>query len=130
MAITFDKIGTEEFISLDGDIDVQKPTLSEITRPAVDGRAWRDEGERANIVTLSGVVDVDGGSAADTKMTTYSNMIGTTVSIRLRGQTRTNYLVVDVITTGRKALATAAGGVTAGTYLVSTEWTLTRSGVD
>lgn len=132
MAITWDQIGSESFIKLDGDIDVQKLTLEEVTRPAADGRAFRKDGEHCDIFTLRGLAEVATGAAADTKITTYSNMIGTNVSIILRGQTRANYLVVNVVTVARKALANSAGGPSGGLglYLIESEWTLTRSGVE
>lgn len=130
MAITWDQIGSEYFIALAGELDPIKATLREITRPSVDGRAFRQEGDRSTIFELRGIRDVASGSAADTLITTYKAMIGSTVSIVLRGQTRANYLVVDVETVSRKAVTSSAGGVGVGTgaYLVESRWTLTRSG--
>lgn len=130
MAITFDSIGGNSFIRLDGDIDVNKADLRECTRPGVDGRAFRKLGKRSETVELTGITDVLDDATAGSVFAVYSALVGTTQSIVKCGVIHADYLVNNVRVLGRKKVEQSRGGTLGGgaTYLVESVWTLTKAG--
>lgn len=136
MPITHDQIGSFYFVQLDGDLDPDGQTVEENTRPAVDGRAFRELGERGDETTLFGVALVETSSEAKTIRENYKAIQSTIVSIIRNEQTHTNYLILNVGDFRRQQVGAQAGGVlsdgttaTAATHwLVTSRWTVVYAG--
>ena len=128
MAITWDQIGSQQFLRVDAGLINARTHFEDVTRPAVDGRAFRLLGIHGVEQKLQAVVDVASRSAANTAMTTYRGMIGDNVTIKQHGQDRTNFKILSVIETAGKQLATGTGGVNGGNYLLATTWTVVHKG--
>jgi hypothetical protein len=124
MAITYDQIGAQSCIRLDGDLSQPGTELGDVTRGGVDGVAFKSMGARGRPVRLSGRVDVTSLSGADTLLATYAAMKGTVVTVRLRTQSRTNYIVLEADVTERMTCTNGTGGVAGGSILVFSEWVL------
>ena len=130
MSVTFDAIGAEQFIRLDGDLDAVKPMLQEVSRPGVAGRAFRQLGNKSEIVQLRSIVDVASDAAAALAIATYTAMIGTVVTVVKANVANTNWLVLNVRVLGRYRVTTTAGGVmgSGAQFMVEAEWSLTKAG--
>lgn len=129
MAIVFDQIGEQQFIRLDGDIDVKGETLVDITRPGADGSAYKKFGKRGKVTRLRGVADFASAAAADAAHDTYKAMIATLVTIKKNGINRVNYIVLDVRPERDPVVATAIGGLVGGNHMVRSEWDVQYAGV-
>lgn len=131
MPITYDSIGWQTFIRLDGDLDAVKPMLQEVSRPGVAGRAFRQVGNKSEFVQLRSIVDVASDAAAALSISTYTSMIGSIVAVVKCGVASTDWLVCNVRQLERKRVTTTSGGVlgSGGQYVVEAEWTLTKAGV-
>jgi hypothetical protein len=129
MAVLWDKIGALEFIRLSDDVAIPYQHIEEITRHAVDGRAWRKLGIKGDPFELRGLTNVTTKSAADALHDTYAALIGTVVSVRRVDITRTNFLVLDARVTSRRGGGVSVGGPSAGgAILVESMWRLCSQG--
>lgn len=128
MAHTWDKIGSLEFIELQGDLSEPGIEVEEITRPWVDGVAFRRMGTRGRPMQLRGLVDVANAAAADALLDTYKALQGTLVTIRMKTVNRANYIVLNVEILGRRKVSTVSGGTTSGVWLVESGWTVQYAG--
>jgi hypothetical protein len=123
MSSISDGTTTTSFISLGGGQPQGNGLmLAEISRPGVDGRAFREEQTRSQPFSLEGHRDVDNLAACktlyDTMVTAYQGKVVTVVDDY--GATHTNLACLAVIRVDARKLITAVGGVSAskGAYLV------------
>jgi hypothetical protein len=128
MAITWDQIGAALFNELRGSLSPEANTLEEITRPAVDGRAFRFQGQRGEIRQLQGFVDQATTVAAAASQATYRSMVGTLVSIILAGVTYNNYLILNVENMDIEVYGNAVGGQADGAVGLFSTWTVVYGG--
>lgn len=127
--MALDIIGSVSFIRLSGDVQAKGYEMAEITRQGVNGRAFRLLGQRVPIVQLQGVADVAAESTGDTLVATYHGMRGTVQAVTLHGQSRGNFLILEVQVTDRRTGKLAVGGLANGVHLIRSTWTLTAAGV-
>ena len=59
---------------------------------------------------------------------TYAALVGTVVTVTIRGQAQADVLVLAAEVTARKQLAAASGGIAAGTWLVESQWLVQYAG--
>src|SRR6185437_4330345 len=122
MTGTTESIGDTFFIRLEGDIDPPGMQTTDITRPGVDGRAFRQDAYRGNPFDLQGIVDTDDPTDL---LNAYGSMKGSIVTIQHGGGTYTNYLVIDAKPDGaRQYVANPIGGINGGHWIVKSVWTL------
>jgi hypothetical protein len=101
--------------------------VEDITRPEIDGHAFRRLGKRGAAVQVTTEVDT---ANATTALAAYRALIGTLVSVvRSDGATVTQVLVQDVTGVHTKKLTGAAGGVNGGNWLLTAQWTLLPTAV-
>jgi hypothetical protein len=103
MALSPDSIGDFEFVSLDGDIPAPILTSVEITRPGVDGVAYKTLGVRGAISTLQGFT-VAGPTAdeAEGLRTGYAGMVSSVQTVIMRGETYSTIYIKDAAIKRRK----------------------------
>ncbi|MCO6456791.1 MAG: hypothetical protein J5I93_15945, partial [Pirellulaceae bacterium] len=126
------KIGDQYFTALEGPMDPTGVQLMEITRPGVNGVAYKQLGSRGRPSQLRGLALVSSQSAAATLITTYKSLIGTTVTIVHRGQNWTPFLVLDVMLADQPrtspqsvgGISSAGSDVTGAAVIVETVWTV------
>jgi len=119
-----DSIGFANFISVEGEPDARGLVLQEITRPGVDDRAFIKLGLRGSIYELTGKVDAVSAFVATALHATYKGYIGSTVNVVIHGQTYYYQAIINVRINEIKQLGNAVGGLTSGTFLVTSTWTL------
>ena len=115
------KIGDYEFITIGGSLQGTAESLQEITRPGVDGHAYRKAGKRGRVSELNPVVDV--ASAADAAALVV-NVLALVAADPLtiyddQGQSLSNVKVVSADHLRTQTVATPVGGVNGGDHLVS-----------
>ena len=124
-----DSIASAVFIRLDGDVEGKGMELSEITRPGVNGRAWKQEGVRGKPFELTGTVDVVSFAAADATISYYLGLQGSVVSFVQNSLSYSNFLVLSVSNCHKTPLGTAVGGINGGSVLLTSRWSLCYAGV-
>jgi hypothetical protein len=125
----YDSIGGITLISLtNGDLDPAGTTVEDITRPGLDGVAYRQLGSRGEVTQLTAIVDCLGSSAADAMLSSLKGLQGTIVSIVMRGLTYNNFLVVNFMPVSRHIVGSPVGGVCSGNWLVTGKFTLRYAG--
>lgn len=121
-------IGAYNFVTLKGEINPGSGhQMEEITRPGVDGVAFRRIGRRGFPFKVQSMVDVATDSAAAALLSSYKALQGTVVSLTDEtGQVWNNIVVLNVRPAGRKYVVAKSGGLDAGQtgYLVRCEWML------
>ena len=122
-------IGVFNFVTLKGGVHPPGQTLGEITRPRVDGEAYRRSGIRGNTFTLTSQVDVDSEVEAKAEIEGYKAIQATLQTVvDSSGQTWTNVVIVRVDPQSRKKIEGAVGGLsTLKGYFVTAQWTLKMS---
>lgn len=96
--------------------------LQDITRPGVDGIAYRKVGKRGRPFTMESVVDVANAAAVTTAIANYKALQGTLVTVvENNGQTWTNVAVLNVRPAEPQKVLTATTG---SDYLLRATWTL------
>jgi hypothetical protein len=118
MALTFDSIGGYPFISLEGDLNPSGMKLEPITRPGVDGVAYRETAQHPDPTELVSFYDALDWDDADGAIANYKAMQGTSQTIVMRGKTYSNYWILDVAKFRRKAVVGAVGGTQRGSVLL------------
>lgn len=121
-------ITTLSFISLEGELDGSGTMLTEITKPAADGRAFRIVGTKGSEFRLLSTVDVANAAGASYIMGVYKTFMGDICSITIRDVTEYYYSCLMVKPLLRRRLASSKGGLVDGLYLVQAEWTFVYSG--
>ena len=124
-------IGGNSVLTLRGEFQTLAQTLEPITRPNIDGVAYRVVGQRGGPFRMLSIVDVDDDAAAEALADTYKALIGTLVTVLDdHGQTHTNIVVLDSRILRKQPVKQAGGGLsTSQGYLVTTVWTLEESNV-
>lgn len=111
MAITPDKVGSF-FLNTDQGASVP-PQLSQIlvdiSRPGVDGSAYRKESKKSPIVQWQNLIAVTSSGTIETAAQAIADLVGTVVTLRYRTQSYTNYLVVHAEVGSAKLVATTVG---------------------
>lgn len=123
-----DTIGSQNFIALYGALNGAGYEVENITNPNINGNAFRYLGARALPAELAGVVDATDSSTAHGLVTTYAAMRGTLVTITKDSVSYATHLILDVKVTEIKAGVTAAGGISGGSWLVRSQWTVQYAG--
>jgi hypothetical protein len=118
--ITNEANGTHnvEFIALSGPFQRFAPSVREITRPGVDGQAYRLEGKRAKPFVIKAVRDASVATDTGVAMTIeelvqkVADFQGNLCTVKDEfGHDWTNVLVVDVTLTGDRPLGASVGGL-------------------
>jgi hypothetical protein len=114
-------IDSIEFINMSGARPhAPAPRYAEITRPTVDGHAFKALGDRSQRVSLQTVVDV---SNVSTFEAAARELIGSQVSILTpEGQTFSSCFIWDVTIVSAQRVLTPVGGVSGGAWIVSALW--------
>ncbi len=115
-----------EFLSLRGEVQTPGQIVEDITRPGVDGHAWRRAGLRGRPFDLVGERDVSNASAAKSDMLAMQSMRGRVVTLYdENGSYYGEVTCLDVEKLGEKRIAGAIGGITSNaTILLSVRFTL------
>ena len=119
------QIGSIEFIRMQGAIDPGiGETLREITRPGVNGVAYRKEGIRGESFRLNTDADFASAGAAKTHKETCQSMQGEIYDIiDDHGQTWEDFIVLSVIPYQTSEVKNRQGGSGSGDgYLVRQVW--------
>jgi hypothetical protein len=123
-----ESIGGITVIALkEGDLDPAGITVEDITRPGLDGVAYRQLGTRGETTQLTAIVDCLGPSGADAMLSAMKGLQGTIVTIIMRGMTYNNFLVVNFTPISRHACI-GLGGVTDGNWLVMGKFNVRYAG--
>lgn len=119
-------IGGYTQITIRGAVDTGAgENLENITRPHVDGIAFRKIGKRGRPVEVVTVVDVASGSAAKTEFENYEALQGTLITVvDDAANSWANVAVLSVHRAGIRAVTTPVGGVRGGAWLLRCRWTL------
>ena len=110
-------VGTENFITLRGEVLPKSAQSLEITRPNVDGVATKLVGTKGEQFQLVGVADVALGApfatTLKTKMEAYMALAGTLVTVvDDHGVSWTNIHILRVARPRARAIVTSTGGLT------------------
>lgn len=130
MAIDHDRIGNEPFVRVNEAPDLPRYVLEDITRPGVNGRAFREMAIQAQPFPLPAVRDCASVNQARALYLAYRNMIRQVVTVRYRGETFANFLVLDVRLAGIQKFANAVGGVGSGSVWLGVEFVMVNLGVE
>ena len=124
-------IGGYSMLTIRGEFQSLGQTVEPITRPNIDGEALRIVGQRGQPFVMRSLVDVDDAAAAETEAGIYKGLQGTLVTIvDDHGQTHTNVAVLAVRVMRKRAVKTAAGGLsTSQGYLVTAIWVLQETNI-
>jgi hypothetical protein len=120
--MSFDSIGGISVIGLYGDLAPQGQKSKEISRESVDGRAWLLTSNKGDTTTLTGKVDCNGNSAADSQMSALialQRSTQTIVLVRNGAETYDNFWIEHVYGFGRKGVVAAIGGTCGGNVLLT-----------
>ena len=114
------KIGDYQFITLRGALTPGGESLQEITRPGVDGHAWRKAGKRGAVHQLMPIVDVTSAANVATLVTNILALQGADpVTIYDdQGNYLANAKVLLAEHVRTRTVVGASGGVNDGNYLV------------
>lgn len=122
MALPTCSIGAQSFIRIDGVIPKKQQTLSNVTRPQVDGVAYRKDGIQSPVGQIEGRVDVSSAATAEALRASYASMVGTVVTVTRETQSHSNYLILNAEVTDILYVQTPVGGLNAGDHLVTSRW--------
>lgn len=123
-----DVLGALSFISLSGDLTEAGTLLQDISDPGRNGNAFKKMSSKAQETELTGVVDLTSSAAAKSYLATLAALEGTVVSITIRGQAHTDYLVLRATITSRRYVETPVGGVNGGNWLTRSSFTVIKVG--
>jgi len=124
-SISVDGGASWDFISLRGTIAAQGEQVEEITRPNVDGHAYAKRGKRGLVMRMRSAADGDDAAGLQTTLVGYKALEGSLVTVIDDFENEwENVLVLEVTPVRQMRLAAAAGGLTAGLYLIECDWTL------
>lgn len=123
-----DFIGSTPFFRLYGWPDAIQLEMEPITRPGMDGVAYRALGYRAKPFEIHSIVDVVGWNSAVALLNIYKTAVGNVYSIFINGTEFDTFLVLDVKAHQPRAVANATGGLNAGNVIVEADWQLIYAG--
>ena len=121
------QIGAYTFNALSGGFQVAGQSVQDITRPNVDGHAFRFFGKRAFQGVFTSHADVASSAAAKTEIENYQALRGTLVTvIDGIGRTWTNVIVRGVRERRAFRVINSAGGLGSGgeRWVVIADWQL------
>ncbi len=97
--------------------------LQDISRPGVDGTAYRKTGKRASRSQITTLVDLGSSGGVDSEIAAYKALQGTLVTVvDAAGISWTNVAVLRVNVLPYKHTIQAVGGVNGGSYLLRCQW--------
>ena len=119
-------IGGESVLRMIGQIEPGSgEMLQNITRPGVDGTAYRKVGKRGAPFQITTVVDLGSDAAVKAAVSTYKGLQGTLVTLVTENSgTYTNVAVLAVREVGTRMVLTPVGGVSGGSHLLTCQWVL------
>jgi hypothetical protein len=120
-------IGSYNFIAFKGGVNPGTgENLEEITRPNVDGVAYRKIGKKAPPFQMISIADVANDAAATSLLNNYKALQGTLATIELEGgSTYTNVAVLSVEQMERIPVTGSIGGLVEGsTVILKCRWVL------
>ena len=119
-------IGDISFITIKGTPRPMGMETEPLTRPGVDGTAFRELGTRGQPFQVTTIVDVDDAADAKTALESYAALRATLVTLTDDlGNSWANVMVIDVEPIEVKAVESGVGGLSqTGGVLVSARWTL------
>ncbi len=129
MAIPVNSIGVQVFIELEGEVIPKGLVLENISRPFVDGIAYRERATRGDPFELFGTRDATTIADAEAFKETYKALIGTFVDVVQRDFTSGTMLVIEAVVTDIFRVETPVGGIVAGNYLVFSRFLLQFGGL-
>jgi hypothetical protein len=119
----FDIFGGYDCVRLSGDLDPEGQEWEEITRTGVDGRAFRLTSNKGEVTTLTGQIDCDGMSDADSTQSGLKSLQGTMITITLvRSGTSLdydNFFAKKVYGFNRQSVGNPVGGTGDGDVLLT-----------
>jgi hypothetical protein len=118
--------GAFTFITLKGEIQSVAQTVDDITRPGVDGHAYRQRGKRGRIFEMIGLRDYLTHGAAAAEYVNLMALQGTLVGVTDdRGATAAAVMVLEVERLALEPMIRTVGGLVANsTYLMMTRFLL------
>ena len=132
MPVQFPKITTSDpatilFITLDGVVNLAGDQVADITREGTDGMAHKILGKKGVPYNLRSTGDYADKASAQAAREAYAALKGrivtvTTIEDGVTSVEDDNQMVLEVSSSIRK-LVNAAGGVVAGNYLITANWT-------
>ena len=122
-AVSYDRIAGYFRSSI---LEVAGENLEEITRPNVDGIAYRKIGKRALPFQMISVVDVDSASAAQSLLLNYKAMQGALQTIEDdTGEEWPYTAILQVEHISTKKIKSAVGGISTNKeYLLTCRWSM------
>jgi len=120
-------IGSIELLTLSGAVNPGTgEQVEEITRPGVDGVAFRRIGKRGIPFRMQSVTDVSSSYNAQNHINACKALQGTVIDIEdATGRTWSNYIVLRAQPTNTQKVTGASGGLTSSpAYLITIAWTL------
>ena len=124
---TLNQIGTETFITLSQPPESLRQMVEVEGRSGIDGVNIYLTGTRGQQFVVQSSVDLDTLLLAYAKQRTYEAMVGANpvgITWGSLAVPTVTVVVVNVRTLSLQRVAGALGGLTAGIYLLRTEWTL------
>lgn len=132
MAIVWDKIGSFEFLYLRGGISPRRAVAVEITRPAVNGRAFRKDSIKGKVFQLRSLTDALTMASGQTLIeTTYpAQVLTVAASITQTGKVYTGpWLCLDWdLEREPQVVESPVGGPNGGAALIWSIWTFVYKG--
>jgi hypothetical protein len=116
-------IGGVPFLTKQGDSILEPVTvLEDVSRPRVNGHAFRDLGQKSEPVVWVTEADVDDPEFTDLL---YRSMQGEIVDVvDDDGKDIPNVAVIKVRIVSKKKVIRSVGGLTAGEWIFTAQWTL------
>jgi hypothetical protein len=116
--------GPYTFITLKGEIQSVARTVDDITRPGVDGHAYRENGKRGRIFEMFGLRDYLNHAAALAEYLNLQALQGQIVAVTDdRGGSAAAVMVLEVERLALEPMIKTAGGLVANsTYLMTTRF--------
>jgi hypothetical protein len=121
---------TFDWISLRGEVEPLGMVLEDVTRPGVNGQAYRQVGQRGQAFEMVGVADYASLAAANTAYASLKALVGSPGSIidDYAITSSLNIILLDVRRLGIRPVRSAVGGLLAGSgqALLTVRMTLQR----
>jgi hypothetical protein len=132
--ITVDATDYEFTLLVAGEVDQLGELVEEITRPGIDGHAYRQLGLRAEPFDLTALVDIEDDSSTDpiqARMATYKSLQGSLCDLEDGfGETYSNLMILGVRLLSAQALVGSVGHISNDpAYLLSVGFTLQATDV-
>jgi hypothetical protein len=121
-------IGGYEFITLSAAILSATSEAVDISRPGVDGQAYREDAYRSPVTIHESVADFTTMELAEADIAAYEEMQSTFQTvIDDWGATHANVWVRRVLIVQKKTAGLAVGGLSGGSFIVRARWELQKA---